>query len=158
MKLVWDFKELTDFGDNLKSLGSAFDSHLEKATQEIARALLEDIKRLTPIDKTGKLISGWNGNSFLVKPTSTGYVVKLVNTTEYAAWVNDGHLAYNQYGGPYPIRKRIKVTSPHKWQKGNPTYYVYGHFFVERGILQFSNTQKAEQIIMQQLKKWWMSV
>lgn len=158
MKLQWDFKELNDFADNLKSLGSAFDPHLERATKEIAQALLKHMRQLTPRDKTGQLIQGWNGNAFVVKPTTDGYEVEIVNSAEYAAWVNDGHKAYNQFGGPYPIRKRVKVTSPHKWQRGSPTYYVYGHFFVERGILQLSNTTQIEQIIMKELKKWWKSV
>ena len=158
MKLDWDFKELFDFGDNLKSLGSAFDEHLQRATKDIARVLLEHIKNLTPIDETGKLIEGWNGNAFVVKGVDKGYEVEIVNTTEYAAWVNDGHKAYNQLGGPYPIKRRVKITSPKQWQKGSPTYYVFGHFFVERGILQLNDTDKIEQIIMRELQKWWDSI
>lgn len=158
MKVTWDFKELNDFADNLSGFGSSFNPHIKKAAQEIAKALLVDMKRFTPRDKTGKLIAGWNGNAFLVKGTPNGYEVEIVNKAEYALWVNDGHKAYNQFGGPYPIQHRVKVISPHKWQRGNPTYHVFGHFFVERGILQLSNSDKIEQIIMKELQKWWRSV
>ena len=155
MKISWDLSELTNFGDNLKSLGSAFDTHLQTATKEIAKVLLRYMQGLTPTDKTRQLVNGWNGNAFVVKPLPEGYMVEIVNKAEYAAWVNDGHKAYNQFGGPYQIRKRVKVTSPHQWQKGNATYYVYGHFFVERGILQLLNTNEIEKLVMKELKKWW---
>lgn len=170
MKLEWDFQELYDFGDNLKSLDSAFSPYLQRATKELAKALLEDIKDLTPIGDTGRLIKGWDGNAFLVEPLKSGYVVKLVNTTPYALAVNDGHKAYNQFGGPYPIHDevsvgpygklsgRIVLTSPYQWQQGDLKYYVFGHFFVERGILQFSNTDKIEKLIMKELQKWWDSI
>jgi hypothetical protein len=155
MKIEWDFKELTDFGDNLKSFSSVFDKNLQRATKEIAHTLLQYMRELTPRDKKGKLIDGWNGQAFLVKPTSNGYEVELVNKTEYASWVNDGHRAFNQYGGPYKIHNRVKVTSPHPWQKGSPTYYVFGHFFVERGILQLCNTDQIEKIVYKHLQNWW---
>lgn len=158
MKIEWDFDELYEFADNLRSLSSGFDTHLQDATKKIAEVLLQHIKGLTPIDETGKLIAGWDNNAFLVKPTTNGYEVEIVNTTECAQSVNDGHQAYNQFGGPYPIHNRVKVVSPYKWQKGNKRYYVFGHFFVERGILQLTETKEIESIIYKELEKWWRSV
>ena len=153
MKIEWDFSELYKFAENLTN------NHLEETfkriTKELAQELLNRIKGFTPKGETGELISGWDGNAFLVKPVKGGYEVEIVNSAEYAAWVNDGHKAYNQFGGPYEIHNRVKVTSPHKWQKGDPTYYVFGHFFVERGVLQFSSTNEIESIIMRELLKWW---
>lgn len=156
MKITWDFSEFEKFADNL--VNSDLTKCFEKSTKEIAKLLLKHMKGLTPIDETGQLISGWNNNSFLVKPVNNGYLVEIVNTAEYAKWVNDGHTAHNQFGGPYQIKRRVKVTSPHQWQRGDPTYYVYGHFFVERGILQLQNTTAIEQVIMKELQKWWRSV
>lgn len=158
MQIKWDLHELIDFGDNLRSLGSAFSPNLQRAARDIAKALLRDMKTFTPIDKTGKLIRGWEGNDFLVKPAKDGYIVEIVNTTEYALAVNDGHRAFNQFGGPYPIKRRVKVKSPHQWQEGDLTMYVFGHFFVERGILKLENTDEIEQIIMKELQKWWDSI
>lgn len=155
MKIDWDFKEIDDFADNLRSFSSVFDPHIKRATKDIAKALLNHMRNFTPKDETRQLIQGWNGNALVVKPTENGYEVEIVNSAEYAAWVNDGHMAYNQFGGPYKIHSRIKVTSPYKWQKGVKTYHVFGHFFVERGILQLCNTDQIERIIYKQLQKWW---
>lgn len=158
MKFEWDFSEFTEFANNLSNLVT-FEEAMKRATSEISKALLKRIRSLTPIED-GQLISGWNGNNFLVTETKDGYEVLLVNTTDYAPYVNDGHMAYNQYGGPYPINpdNRVKVTTPYPWQQGDATYYVFGHFFVERGILQLCNTTEIEQIIMKELQKWWDSV
>ena len=157
MKVEWDFDELYRFGENLKGLSSAFDRHLGKATKDIAKALLKRMKSLTPVDSYD-LINGWEGNQFAVCNTPTGCEVLIVNKTPYALDVNDGHKAYNQYGGPYPIKRRIQVRSPHQWQQGDATFYVFGHFFVERGILQLANTSEIEAIIMRELQKWWDSI
>ena len=157
MKVEWDLTELFDFGNHLRNFGK-LEATFERIAKEIAEVLLQYIKGLTPKDETGKLIDGWNGNAFVVNPVAGGYEVEIVNKAEYATHVNDGHKSYNQYGGPYKIHNRIKVVSPYQWQKGSPTYYVFGHFFVERGIEQLTNTKEIEQIIMKELQKWWDSV
>lgn len=168
MKVTWDFGELEKFADNL--VNADLTKCFETSAKKIAQVLLKHMKGLTPKGESGELIRGWDDNDFLVKPVKNGYLVEIVNTAEYAKWVNDGHMAYNQYGGPYPIHDevsigpfgklqgRVKVTSAHPWQKGDPTYYVFGHFFVERGILQLQNTTEIERIIMKELEKWWRSV
>ena len=169
MKVEWDFSELYEFADNLNDL-SKFEREIKFAAKEISAVLLKMMKEFTPVDKSWQLINGWNGNSFLVKQVKGGFEVEIVNTTEYARAVNDGHKAYNQYGGAYKIKEfnpkgawgkpegRIKVTKAYSWQKGNPTYYVFGHFFVERGILKLSTTKQVEDIIMKKLQKWWDSI
>lgn len=156
MKLQWDFSELTDFVNNLNDF-SKFEKTIQIAVKRLAEELLKRMKELTPIEE-GTLISGWDGNDFVVTKKDGGFEVLIVNKAPYALAVNDGHMAYNQYGGPYPIKNRIKVTSPHSWQQGNATYYVFGHFFVERGILLLTESAEIERIIMNELKKWWDSV
>lgn len=156
MKLEWDFRELTKFADNLERI-SGLETHMKKATKDIAKALLKHMKAYTPVDEH-QLIHGWDGNHFVVTEKGDGFEVLIVNTTPYALAVNDGHKAYNQFGGPYPIKRRIKVRSPHRWQKGDATFYVFGHFFVERGILQITTTDEVEKIIMRELQRWWRSV
>ena len=152
MNVKWDFSEFEKFANNLAN------SHLEdtfkRITKDISKALLKRVKGFTPTDEYD-LINGWNGNKFLVTKTEKGYQVLLVNTVDYALDVNDGHRAFNQHGGPYPIKRRKQVRVRKKWQKGNDTYYVYGHFFVERGILKLTDTREIEGIIMRELKKWW---
>ena len=155
MNVKVDFSELTEFIDNLDS--SKLEKTFERIAKDISKALLKRMKSLTPVDEYD-LINGWNGNRFAVTKRGNRYEVLIVNTTPYALDVNDGHMARNQHGGPYPIKRRIQVRSPHPWQKGDPTYYVFGHFFVERGILRLSSTSEIEQIIFDELQKWWDSV
>lgn len=152
MKLMWDFQELYDFAEKLTD--ERLEKTFERVTKEIAEVLLKYMRGFTP-KETGQLIDGWNDNAFLVKAVNDGYEVEIVNKTEYALWVNDGHRAFNQYGGPYEIHNRVKVKVPHEWQKGDYNYHVFGHFFVERGIAQFTNTTEIEKIIMNELHKWW---
>jgi hypothetical protein len=153
MKLEWDFSEFEEFANKLSNV-SNFENHIQNATKRLAKALLGWMKSFTPVD-TYELIRGWDGNDFAVQRVKNGFEVLIVNKCEYASAVNDGHKAYNQYGGPYPIKKRIQVRNSHPWQKGDPTYYVFGHFFVERGILRLCSTSEIEQILMQELEKWW---
>lgn len=154
MKLEWDFSELFDFADRLQDL-SRFDRFAERAIKDISKALLSWMKSYTPVDSY-ELINGWDDASkIVVNKTDEGYEVLLVNKVKYALPVNDGHKAYNQYGGPYPIKHRVQVRSPHKWQLGDGTWYVYGHFFVERGIVRLADTKQIEEILMRELEKWW---
>lgn len=156
MKLEFDLSELVDFANNL--VGADLENTFKRITKEISKALLKRMTALTPVGDTYELINGWNGNHFVVTEKNGGYEVLIVNKDPKAIWVNDGHRAFNQYGGPYPIKRRIQVRSPHQWQQGDATYYVYGHFFVERGILQLAQTSEIEAIIMRELQKWWESV
>lgn len=156
MKLEWDLRELNAFADHLAK-SSQFEKQMEKAAKEIAKAVLKWIKGYTPVDGYD-LINGWNGNQFAVTKNGDVFEVLIVNTTPYALAVNDGHKAYNQFGGPYPIKRRVQVRSPHKWQQGDATFYVFGHFFVERGIVRFGETKEFETLIMEQLRQWWESV
>ena len=156
MKLEWDFSELSKFAANLSNIGK-FDRQMQNATKRLAKALLKWMKTYTPVDEY-TLMNGWGGNNFAVTKTSNGFEVLIVNKAPYASAVNDGHTVHNQHGGPYPVKRRIKVRSPHQWQADPSEWYVFGHFFVERGILRMENTTEIEQIIMQELQKWWDSV
>ena len=156
MKLEWDFSELTRFADNIANLAN-LEKEMQNATKRLAKALLKWMKEFTPIDSY-ELINGWDGNKFAVTRTEDDFEVLIVNKTPYATPVNDGHKSYNQFGGAYPVKHRKQVRTPHQWQKGDATWYVFGHFFVERGILRLKETSEIEQIIMQELQKWWDSL
>lgn len=158
MKFEWDLTELVEFANNLENV-SRFEREMQFAAKELAAALLKQIKNLTPIGDTYQLVNGWNGNNFAVKKVNGGFEVLLVNKDEKALWVNDGHRVKNRKNGDYlTVHKRIKVPKPYKWQNPVSDLYVFGHFFVERGILQLNNSQQVEQIIMKKLQKWWNSV
>ena len=157
MKVDWDIHELTEFSDKLIRM-SVFDDAMEKAIKRLAKALLKWMKLYTPTDSY-ELINGWNGNHFAVTRQENGFEVLIVNKDEKAQWVNDGHRVRNRKGGDYlKVKRRIQVRSPHQWQKPANDWYVFGHFFVERGILRLSETSEIEEIIFNELQKWWDSL
>lgn len=157
MKLQWDLREFTKFADNLTNTAK-FEKTAQKAAKALSKELLRQMKELTPVEE-GTLIKGWNGNNFAVTKKDGGFEVLIVNKTPYALAVNDGHRVRNRKDGEYyQVKHRVKVTSPHKWQSPASDWYVFGHFFVERGILKLTETNQVEQIIMKELEKWWDSV
>ena len=138
---------------------TVFKNVFKRITREIAKALLRRMKQYTPVGDTYELINGWNGNQFVVTERNGGYEVLIVNRDEKAIWVNDGHRVRNSKEGNYlQVKHRVQVRSPHQWQNPVSDYYVFGHFFVERGIIQLKNTHEIEAIIMRELQKWWDSV
>lgn len=142
MKANWDLHELTDFGEQLVNL-SHFDKYAQQIAKELAKVLHEMLFQNTPV-RTGNLCAAWGGSenySYTVKKFKYGYRITLKNNgandkgEQYGVWVNDGHYSYNQYGGPY------------KW--------VQGSFFVEKSVLQASNSAQIEHALIKQLQKWW---
>lgn len=156
MKIEFDFSELTDFATKLNNI-SLLEKNMKNATKRLAKALLRWMKELTPVDSY-ELINGWEGNNFAVTKKGDVFEVLIVNKTPYALAVNDGHQVYNGQGGPYMVKRRIQVRSPHQWQADASEWYVFGHFFVERGILRLASATEIENIIMQELQKWWDSI
>ena len=141
MKLQWDFSELTEFTNRLVDRYE-FDSTIMTATQKVARVLHQHLLELTPID-TGNLRKMWSAGDnlkFTVCEVNNGFEVTFVNTAR--ANTADGFM----YG--------LAVNDGHK--KPDGVGWVMGRFFVEKSILQ--TEQQAEQIIMNELKKWWDSV
>ena len=158
MKVEWDFSELNRFARNLTNT-SNFERQMKFAAKELAHELLRMIKNFTPVGDTYQLMNGWSGNAFAVKRVAEGFEVLIVNRDRKALWVNDGHRVRNQKNGPYlTVHRRIKVPTAYKWQKNTSNLYVFGHFFVERGILQLGNTTQVEDIITKKLQKWWDSI
>lgn len=142
MKVEFDFKELTDFAYRLQ--GHNLDTTLMTVTQKVARVLHQYLLIQTPVD-TGNLRKMWSADDnlkFTVVPVGTGYEVTFVNTARantadgfmYGVAVNDGHYTPGRKG------------------------WVMGRFFVEKAILQTANSSQIEQIIFDELQKWWDSL
>ena len=141
MKLQWDFSELVEFTNKLVD-GHDFDSAIMTATQKVARVLHQHLLQLTPID-TGNLRKMWSAGDnlkFTVCEVNNGFEVTFINTAR--ANTSDGFM----YG--------LAVNDGHK--KPDGVGWVMGRFFVEKSILQ--TDPQVEQIIMNELKKWWDSV
>lgn len=158
MKIQWDLREFEQFVNGLSNTTHLLNT-FKRITKEIARELLRRIKLFTPVDD-GTLISGWDGNALVVNTLPNGnFEVKIVNKVEYARWVNDGHRVRNRPDGEFlKVKNRVKVQTPYEWQDDTSEWYVYGHFFVERGIVELKDTQVIEQLIMRELQKWWESI
>jgi hypothetical protein len=158
MKIQWDFSELTEFANNL-STTSRLDLELKRATKEIAHELLKRIKKHTPIGDTWALINGWDKNDFAVYQTATGFEVLLINPTEYATWVNDGHRQRpGRFIPGHFINNRFYYDPTAKGGMVLRKPFVKGRLFVEKGILEMGNTTLVESIILKHLEKWWESV
>jgi HK97 gp10 family phage protein len=76
----------------------------ESAIKELAARLLLKVKKRTPVGdypagtgkKGGTLRRGWAVGE--VAKTANGYIVEIINPTEYASYVEFGHRARNRKG------------------------------------------------------------
>lgn len=156
MKVKFDFRELEDFRKRISS-NKKLNEHWKEMARELADVLREMIKNKTPI-KTGKLRSGWDSQggkvSYTIRTSKNGYSISLYNNVEYANAVNYGHHSYNQYGGPWIVDDNKRTVHYTRGESG--ATFVYGHFFVEKGIEELeSNPSLIYDIIGNELGKWW---
>lgn len=136
MKLIWDFREFGEFANRLQR-DYELQTMLMTATQEVARALHSELLTLTPVD-TGNLRKMWSAGDnlkFTVQKVADGFIVEFINEAS-----NDGFM----YG--------VAVNDGHRSRAGN---WVVGRFFVEKSIVEVSDSGKLESIIYKQLQKWW---
>lgn len=155
MKFEWDLSEFVEFANNLET----FEQCCQSLSSEIAEAVQKALMDGTPV-KTGKLQSGWLSGGYVIQKKDKGYTITFLNDTEYAYYVNYGHYSYNQFNvgtnQPYVVNHRTVPLDPKFGNKypQDPTY-VFGHFFVEHTLLDLCETKKLEQIIIDELQKWW---
>ena len=142
MDIEWDFSELTKFATNLS--GYETETALMTVAQKVAKVLHQYLLIQTPVD-TGNLRKMWSANNnlqFTVKSVATGFEVTFINTAR----------ANSKNGFMYGVA----VNDGHKTPGGNG--WVMGRFFVEKAILQTANSTETEQIIFNELQKWWDSL
>lgn len=125
----WD-----EYTQQLISVSERYETVLRDTFTKIARKYLADLKKNTPV-KTGKLKKQWDEDNAKINviPTAKGYYIELVNTTEYASWVEKGHESYNQYGGSYG--------------------WVMGRFYVRKTENLWKNG-KLDTELKNQFEKW----
>lgn len=97
-----DFTELEEYVDKFQGVVENHDSQIKRILEKIAKEYLVDLAEKTPVD-TGQLQNQWILDNMNINVVDRGdlYEVELINTTEYASWVEKGHWSYNQFGGPY---------------------------------------------------------
>ncbi len=144
MHIEIDASDLTKLQKNLSGLIDN-DDWIRQAIVESCELMLKDLIESTPVD-TGRLKEQWlkDNPKIVVRDTSDGWTVDLVNTTEYASWVEKGHFSYNQYGGPWPV-KNAKVPDSSGW--------VYGRFFVRKTENIWQNG-KLDANLSSRLNEW----
>lgn len=141
IKIEADYDELTVFTEKLNQLTNGeWDRMVRDSLARVAETYLQELIGVTPV-KTGKLKRQWrkdNGKDLAVKvrDIGNGYVIELINTTEYASWVEKGHNIYNQFGGPYG--------------------WCYGRFFVKKTEVAWQNG-KLDDRLQRRINKWMKS-
>lgn len=149
LKIEADYDELTAFTEKVNQLANGeWDKMVRDSLARVAETYLQELIGVTPV-KTGKLKRQWrkdNGKDLAVKvrDVGNGYVIELINTTEYASWVEKGHYSYNQFGGPYPVRN-AKVPDSTGW--------VYGRFFVKKTEVKWQDG-KLDAALQRRINGW----
>lgn len=148
MKMKFEFHELENFADNLANYPPVLE--MERLLTQYAKDFLENAKKHTPVD-TGRLRQHWDIDNPVIKVRQVrgGYSVTLYNKAKnehgymYARDVDQGHQSYNQYGGPYVV-KRSKYGL-----NGGP---VIGRFFVEKA--EADSDYKMRKQVARELQQW----
>lgn len=141
IKIEADLSELKKFEDKVNTLKDTYwDFMVRSSLAQVAETYLQELISVTPVD-TGKLKKQWrkdNGKDLAVKvrDVGNGYMIELINTTEYASWVEKGHNIYNQLGGPYG--------------------WCYGRFFVKKTEVAWQNG-KLDDRLQRRINKWMKS-
>lgn len=96
-----NIKGLKELKQNLSEQQKQIDNYIRLLTCDIASLLLRKVKKRTPVgvypDKTGgNLRRGWTIGE--VVKTSNGYKVEVINSVEYASYVEYGHRTRNHKG------------------------------------------------------------
>lgn len=162
MKVKFNFEQVNDFAERVGN-EAAQRKHYTRICKELMDELRQMIIDETPVrmgELGGTLREGWktkNGKaSYLIRKNSKGYSVTIYNRVPYAYYVNYGHYSYNQVnvgsGNPYVVKNRTVL-----YYDGNEdATFVYGHFFVEKAVLEMENNDAVMQKILDNgLKQWW---
>lgn len=89
-----DFKEFQDLLNNFKEVQKQHEAFLRKFLTEMGMRALAQTKKLTPVD-TGNLRNNWELSQVYRKGDEL-YIV-LFNPTEYASFIEDGHMQYSRW-------------------------------------------------------------
>ena len=89
-----DFKEFQDLLDSFKEVQKQHEAFLRKFLTEMGMRALAQTKKLTPVD-TGNLRNNWELSQVYRKGDEL-YIV-LFNPTEYASFIEDGHMQYSRW-------------------------------------------------------------
>lgn len=134
-RIYAEHSEFTEFKNKFRNLLDT-DAPMKQAIAETGEKMLQDLIAATPVD-TGQLKQQWTKDNpnvaIQVHEVSGGWELTLVNTTEYASWVEKGHNIYNQFGGPYG--------------------WCMGRFFVRKTENIWKNG-KLDNVLVRRINRW----
>ena len=99
-----DIRQLKKFKANIDKLEkSDIEKMCERAIKEIAANFLRDVIQVTPVGSYtdgrvgGTLRRGWtvDNRDIRVQKVGSNYEIEIVNSVEYASYVNNGHRTVN---------------------------------------------------------------
>lgn len=98
-----DFSELEALAKSFEALGGQVDGFTQSVAKELAARLLAKVIKRTPVGQYpkesgkqgGTLRRAWTAE---VQHNGASYVVKVINPTEYASYVERGHRTRNHKG------------------------------------------------------------
>lgn len=156
MRFELDFSEIEEFAKRLSD-DEAFYEMLKDIVEQMVRDFHRILLMNTPVGETWELYEGWEDIEDVVSNITKvkgGYRVEITNYTPYASDVNYGHYVYNQYGGPWEIKEEHRTVVYKQGTKNK--YFVYGHFFVEDSIEEYSGSRTSiRNAIKRELEDWW---
>lgn len=152
--------ELKAWKDSMKLLAQRQTEQMimTDVLSELAREIIEDLKRNTPIgepdykihlnkdDDPGELQRAWDKDNvnLKIKRTNTGYAVTVVNNTQHASWVNYGRVQNKPGRYVWHIGAKLKRS------------YVEGQHFLEKTETEFSF--KMDSIAQSKIEAWLRTV
>ena len=90
-----DFKELKALQQRIEKLSKVdFDRFYTEAAKDIARHLLTEVKKITPVD-TGALWRNWGVS---IEQQGNNYIITVVNDMRYASYVEYGYRTADHKG------------------------------------------------------------
>lgn len=150
----FDYRELKDFQQELKSLIEDGDRFLHQAINNLANRAIAKIKRRTPVD-TGTLRNAWR--IAMARKVGNRYIAVIVNETAYAEYVEYGHRIRGGGKGGRKNKlvrgkkKKLKV----KQVKGKAKVvngFVKGHFMMT--ISMWEIEKEMDKILQREFEKW----
>ena len=90
-----DFSDLSKLKEQLESLQQNFDDFIIDLAKEIAKNLLNKVKKRTPV-VSGTLRKNWKIDE--IKKKGEDYIISISNPIEYASYVEYGHRTKNHKG------------------------------------------------------------
>ena len=109
-EVVLDIKQLEAFRDRIKDLDAEREAFMVSTVKNLAARLLRKVILRTPTD-TGQLKNSWTVEKVIKEGTT--YKVTIINSMNYAAYVEFGH---RQEVGRYVPAIKKRLVKP--WVKG----------------------------------------